>query len=42
MVYVMRFANRLTAMSGLEFLTSPGAIAMDSVDVIAIERSAFR
>ena len=42
MVYVIRFTNQLTAVSGLEFLTSPGAIGMDNVDVIAIERSMFR
>ena len=41
-LYAIRFQNELTAVSGLQFLASPGSIGLDNVHVVAIEDSAFR
>lgn len=42
MVYVVMFRNQFTVLSGLELEGSPGAIAFETVDVVAIENSDFR
>lgn len=41
-LYAIRFNNDLTVLSSLQFVGSPGSVAFENVEVVAMENSVFR